>query len=328
MLRDNTKLPIENVNLLFDDGGLGDNIARLSVVKYIRDTYKHVILHVYVPDYFLDLAKHLVPYVNFYNFSVGKTNWNKNFACKKTSNDHHTNMKTHLVDNAFHILSDSSVDIKHKEYVKLRPKKIDITKFNLPKNYVILTTGFTANVRELRASIVNELATYIIKKGCTPVFLGSKTAKVGAESIGAHTDVRDITGNFNKEIDYTKGIDLINKTSLLEAAKIISNSKALVGLDNGLMHVAGTTEVPIIGAYTTVESKYRLPYRHGCLGWNCYVIEPPESLKCRFCQSNWEFVYNHDYRNCYYKEKGYDTEIQCVKSLNSIKFIEQLEKVL
>jgi len=328
MFRDNTLISREPVNIIFDDGGLGDNICRLSAVKYIKDTYKHVDLYVYVPDYFLDLAKHLIPGpgVTFKKFSEAEQNWNKSFASLRTTNPQVGNMRTHILDNAFAVLVDKDVEIEHKNYVQLKLNKISISKFTLPEKYVIITTGYTAEVRELRADVVNSLSDYVLSKGYTPVYLGSKNAPVGVlVTSGKDTS---IIGNFNASIDYSKGLDLINKTSLLEAGKIISGATCLLGLDNGLMHLAGCVETPIVGAYTTVEPRYRLPYRHNVLGWNCFVVEPTESLKCRFCQSNFNFVYDHDFRSCYYKEKGLDTEIQCTKSITADKFITHLEKLL
>lgn len=229
-------------------------------------------------------------------------------------------MKTHLVDNAFHILADKAVDIEHKNYLQLNLDKIDISHFTLPEKYIIITTGHTVKVREMTPAATNGVIDYVIKKGYTPVFLGSKVATVGVAG-------KQIDGNFNNSINYHLGLDLIDKTSLLEAGKIIAGSKAVVGLDNGLQHLAGMTQVPIVAAYTTVEAKYRLPYRNNTLGWNCYPIEPPESLACRGCQSRWD-VYEIDFRHCHYVTMKLDNKIQCVDSIKAENYIEQLEKIL
>lgn len=324
MLRDDTKLPAENIQFLFDDGGLGDNICRMSAVKYVRDHYKHVQLYVYVPDYFLELARHLVPgpRVTIRSYGKDKDLWVKAYASRRTTNDHHTTMKTHLVDHTFHVLADKAVEVEHKNYCRLRLNRIDVEDFALPEKYIIITTGFTADVREMLPEVVNKLSDYVISKGYTPVYLGSKKAIVG------RPEVPNIEGVFKSEIDYSKGLDLIDKTSLLEAGKIISNAKCLIGMDNGLMHLAGCTDIPIVGGFTTVEPKFRMPYRHDELGWNFYPVVPDVSLKCRFCQSNWEFVYDHDFRSCWYKEQKLDTEIKCVKMLTAEKYIVELEKIL
>lgn len=325
MYRDNTFINREHINFLFDDGGLGDLVARLPAIRYIKDHYPHCIPHLWLPDYGVDFAKNLLPDVIIKPFSKGDKEYNQAYSGKKTSSKTHTNMRTHLVDNAFHVIVDKDVSIEYKNYLQLNLNKIDVSSFNLPERYVVITTGHTVEVREIKAYVINDLSNYVIQKGYIPVFLGSKKASTGVTTV---TGTSGITGHFNQEVDYSKGLDLIDKTSLLEAGKIIAGAKAIVGLDNGLLHVAGCTQTPIVGAYTTVESIYRLPYRNNKLGDNCFVVEPDESLKCKFCQSNWEFVYDHDFRKCWYVEQKKDKEIQCTKQITAMKFITHLDKIL
>lgn len=322
--RKNHKHDIVHCNFLWDDGGAGDMIARCPAIKYIRDTQPHCVIHLWVPDYIFDVAKHLLPNdIVIKPFSKGPTDYNQELPGRKTSSLSHDTLKTHLVDHTFHVLANIQItDPKYKNYLKINPSKINITKFDLPKKYVVMTTGFTAPVREFYPKTVNELVLYIKSKGYEVVFLGNVKAEVGAFDKAIH-------GNFNNEIDYSQGLNLVNKTSLLEAAKIIGESKAIIGVDNGLLHLAATTDVAIVGGFTTVKPEHRMPYRHNELGWNFFPVVPSESLACRFCQSNWDHVYNgHDFRTCYYKNKGMDKEIQCVKSLTSAMFIEHLEKIL
>lgn len=315
MFRDGTHFPKQNINFIFDDGGVGDNIARMSAMKYIQTHYSHVTPYLYVPDYFLQLGRNLIPDMIIRPFSKGNKKFNATWPGRQTAIRQHDTLATHLVDHGFHVLSDRQVDIEHKNYLKLNLERINIDKFKLPKEYIVITTGFTAPIREFKPEKVNAIVKYLNEKQMVVVFLGSYQTKVGY-------NVENIKGNFNEEIDYSKGIDLINKTSLLEAGKIIARSKGIVGVDNGLLHLAGCTEVPIIAGFTSVEPKYRLPYRHNQLGWNCYVVVPPESCKERFFQSNWDFVYDHDFRTCYYGD------YEMVKSLPTEDFIKHLEKIL
>lgn len=293
---------------------LGDHVARMSAVKYICDNLKHVDLYLYIPDFFVPVAKNLVPNIRIRGFSE-KHKYDPKLTAIKTSCQQHDTLATHLTDHAFNVLVNKQVDIEHKNYCKLNTKKIDITKFKLPEKYVVVTTGFTANVREWPASSVNETVDYINSRGYTTLFLGSRAVPVNGMA-------DNITGNFNNSIDYSKGIDLIDKTTLLEAGKIIAQSKCIIGVDNGLLHLAGTTDVPIIGGFTTVEGKYRFPYRNNQLGWNFYSVNPNESLGCRFCQSNWSLVYDHDFRNCWYNDR------LCVSQMTSDKFIYHLKNIL
>jgi ADP-heptose:LPS heptosyltransferase len=329
--KDITRTPL-NVN--FNSGGIGDCIAALPAIKYMANNFP-VDIFLYVPDYFLEIAKNALSTtaVSIRPFSRGKELWNAKFPARVMANGptvNITSMGTSLVDTAFTALCDKQVDIAHKNYLQINFKRanVDLRRFNLPKEYVILTTGYTASVREWPAKHVNDTAAYLVSRGITPVFLGNKQTHIGVDKLENGVNA-NIVGRFNEQIDFTRGVNLIEQTSLMEAAAIISKSKALLGVDNGLTHLAAMCgDVPIIIGYTTVRPEHRLPIRHNTLGWNIFTVTPDASLKCRFCQSNWEFVYNHDFRNCYYVEKKVDSVIQCTSQMTAAKFIKHLDGIL
>lgn len=307
-----------HTNILYNSGGIGDHIAALPTSKYIYDHHPHVIQYLWVPDFFLDFAKASLPNdkqkLIIRPFSQQKK-YNENFYTRTLHGHVHTSLGTHLVDHAFHVLVNQQVDDKHKNYLKPDLTNVDVTRFNLPDKFVVITTGFTAPVRELLPEYVNQLSDYVLSRGYTPVYLGKEEAHNGDKHV--------IKGTFKTEIDYSKGISLINQTTLLESAKVISEAKALVGLDNGLTHVGGCTDTPLIIGYTTVDPKHRLPYRYDQLGWNCYLVTlTPQELACIHCQDNMQFTYDFQFTGCFYKDT------LCTKLLNADKYIKELDKVL
>lgn len=314
MFRDKNYKRIEHVNVLFDGYGFGDYIGVMPAIIYMRDNAPNIIQHLWVRDFFLDLAKNLAPGVIVKPLSKGEKEYNAKLAGVRLDWPHTTTLGTHTTDFGFSVLVDKQVDIQHKNYPRLNTATIDITKFALPEKYVVLTTGYTSEVREMLPSIANEIIAYCKSKNCPVVALGSTNAKSG---VGAN-----IKGVFKEEINFTDIINLVDKTTTLEAGKIIAGSRAIVGLDNGLIHLAGTTDVPIIAGYTTVDPKHRLPIRNNTLGWNCYTVLPDESLGCRGCQSNFIHVYDHNFKTCYYGDK------LCVSQVTSNKYIAHLEKFI
>lgn len=66
-------------------------------------------------------------------------------------------------------------------------------------------------------------------------------------------------------------------TSLASIAQLINSCACFVGSDTGLLHLAGATQTPIVGIFTSVRGSYRLPYRDKVWG-----IEP--ALDCIGCQ--------------------------------------------
>lgn len=307
--------PKEELNILLDDGGLGDCIARLPAVKYVMENHPHMQIRLWVPDYFLDFAKRSLPdKVITRGFSEAAKKYNEHLPARAFRVHIHTNLSTHMTDHAFNIICNKSVEPKDKNYIKIDTSDVNVTKFKLPEKFVVITTGFTAEVREMRPDIVNTLVSYIKSKGYEIVFLGKEETSNGY----LHT----IKGTFKSDINFAEGTNLINKTNLVESHAVISKAKTVVGLDNGLLHVASCTDIPIVGGFTTVEPKYRMAYRNDVLGYNYYPVVPPESLNCRFCQSNWTFTYEHDFKTCYYKD------YECTKQLSASRYIEQLEKIL
>lgn len=307
------------INILFDDGGLGDCVARLPAVKWIYDYHPHVHVHLFVPDFFYDFAKACLKgtekRITITKWSEGGKKHKSGYPTKSFRSNPYGNLGAHLTEHAFQIICNTVPDDKNAlNYLKPDLTNTKIEQFNLPENYVVITTGYTASVREFLPTYTNAIANYVKSRGYVPVFLGKKHIPSGSGHV--------IEGNFNTEIDYSIGIDLIDKTDLLQATKVCQNSRAVVGLDNGILHLAGSTDCNIVGGFTTVNPTHRMPYRNGTLGYNYYPVVPSENLKCRFCQSNMQFTYNHEFTKCYYEDT------KCVSELKAELYIEQIRKII
>lgn len=317
MFRDEGFKPkTKTVNFILLDGGLGDHIAALPALNYSINQYPWIKHLIWCPDYLVEFAKNVLPEgVQILGISDMRGRYEPMKPTKTTKWDGHTSpMKIHCVDYAFLKLLDELPKYSARSYMHIRLDKIKGKDFDLPERYVVLTTGFTAAVREWPAKEVNKVAQYLVDKNVTPVFLGQKNTKTGT----AHV----VQGKFNEEINYALGIDLIDKTSLLEAAAIMHSAQAVLGVDNGLLHVAGCTDTFIIGGYTTVDPELRIPVRRGITGFNFATVRPDQSLACKYCQSNTNFLYGHDYRNCLYKDN------LCTTQMTAEKFIAKLEVIL
>lgn len=300
-------------NVGFNNGGLGDQIARMPAALYLAREYPHHLYNWWVPDYFAPLASHItrpIPNILVGAFSTYNTVGDKSLPALHCDNKNYTTLKTHTTKHAFQMMT--GLDAPTPNDMNY-PRFESLSKYiGLPTPYVVLTSGHTAKAREWAPQSINEVARYLNRRGFNVVWLGKKTSELGTGAL--------IRGTFDVAVDYTVGVDLIDRTSLLDAAAIMGGAKAVVGVDNGLLHLAATTDVPIVGGFTSVDPNTRLPYRYGIMGWNYYTVVPEPS--CRFCQTKMQFVYDHDFRNCFYQD------YQCVAQLTSQKFITELEKFL
>lgn len=319
MFRDETKdlarIGKLSINVSLSDGGMGDIIAGFPTIKYMHDTYKHLNILLFLPDFLWDLGKNV-----FADTSISVRNYTTAKKKFDTSKIHlntrvlakHSSLKCHATKYSFHTLCDEDPLTEWMNYLPIKPDKIDISRFDLPEKYVVVTTGYTAPNREFIAPYVNELVEWIKSRGYDVVFLGKTQAATGAGF--------EIKGSFSNEIDYSKGYSFINKTKITEAAKIIAGAKTIVGLDNGLMHLAACTEIPVVCGYTNVNPRARMPYRHNEMGWNWFPVLPP--TKCRGCQTNFNYLYGHAFSGCWY------SDFLCLKDLEPKLYQEQLEKIL
>jgi len=66
-------------------------------------------------------------------------------------------------------------------------------------------------------------------------------------------------------------------TSLMETAGLLSRCSAFIGSDSSLLHVAAAVGCPVVGLFTSVRPKYRMPI--GGAG----VAFTPENLDCAGC---------------------------------------------
>lgn len=224
-------------------------------------------------------------------------------------------MRTHPVDYAFHMLVDIHAEMKDKNYLKIRADEIDLpSDIILPDRYVVIAATATERVKTMPNETVNEISKYVISKGYVPVFIGKTESHTGEGN-------NKIKGNV-ADIDYSLGLNLLDKTDILQTAKIIEGAQVFVGMDGGATHIAGVTKTKIVVGYTFINPNHNLPIRNDQIGYDCYPIVPDESLKCRFCQTNCNFYYNHDFRKCIYND------YLCLSYMTSNKFIKELEKIL
>lgn len=316
MFRDPKDAPgVKTVNCLLSDNGMGDHICSLVAVNHIITKFPYINLLVWVPDYLLSFAKHVLPENAIVrNYTEAKIKYKDNRIGISTQRYKHTPMRVHPVDYAFRVLADMDAEMSDKNYLQIRPDEINLVKFKLPEKYVVIGSTFAEKVKAMPEATINEVATFVAASGYTPVFVGKTEVNVGGGDMKMRADPANIK--------YELGINLIDKTNLLETTAIIAGAKCFVGMDSGINHLAGSTNTKIVVGYTFIKWQHNAPIRNNTVGYNCYFVEPDESLKCAGCQTNMNFVYGHDFRDCYYKD------YLCTKQMTSIKFIKELENIL
>lgn len=166
--------------------------------------------------------------------------------------------------------------------------------------YVVLPVGATNDSTLFHPKTLNPLIEWLLTKGYLPVLTGSKDSKVHALEKGKPIllVVRDRADELDKAL-YDRCLDLRNKTTLMELRDLIGHSVAVAGVDGGTLHLAGTTDVPIVYGCTRVAARHRPIYRHSQENWRLKHVEPHD-LECAGCQSNWTLMFKYNFANCAY----------------------------
>lgn len=316
--RPNTPCFPVNLSLTFLNGGMGDYICWMQAVRWLASEATWINCTLIVPKYFRELADYWLkdyPIAKFFDYTTTDQIPKLNETPFRGPADLN---RESLNATGAHLSTCGWVYFTNKEgapdgidpwYEKrgLPPQgwdlyppflQSDLDAVTLPpeaatlveKRYAVITTGMTTNSRKTPPGAWNAIIKHCIARGLTPVFLGKAVVETG--------NPRNIHTAWNNDTDHSGGVDLRDRTSLMQAASIMSRAAVVCGHDNGLLHLAGCTDVPIVFGYNLASPKHREPKRTKGMTYN--VCLTTQELACNFCQSNTNFVIGYNFRECFY----------------------------
>lgn len=315
------------ISPLHNNGGLGDWIASIPALKTILSENPTLNLHVYTKKFFIPLARALLS-----SSRVTYKDIEKAVKAKKRVdaglfllNHPPLSMKVDLVTFAYLCyLFREPRNMEERLYPRLPLHEEAVAKsadkWSLPEKYIVLTTGFTSEVREWKADYIIGVKEWALKQGIGIVYVGD--SRKPPPGIAANWDERLKPAGIYPEDGV---VDLRNATSLVQAGAVLSKAVCVAGVDNGLLHLAATTDVPIVGGFTSVLPETRLPTRRNeagvpTQGWR-YSVVGSEKVGCHGCQS-WMYAVNHDFKKCFYQDKA------CLDEMRAERFIERIQEWL
>lgn len=309
-------MALDPICFMINSFAMGDVIASAPAVKFMVDTYfpDHRNYKVCVKPMFRQFFP-FVPDENILNFDNKDNMWGipPEYAItalnrkKEARLARQTPKHMSLGQYAGLQFADRIIDNKHLNYIPVN--YCDVSHFDIDlSKAVILITSYRDVTRMWKNESILGFASYLKNRGFIPVFVGKSDMDV------THGD--NIRTKISLPEDISEfGVDLRNKTSIVELATIMSKSRAVCGVDSGPIHLAGTTSVPIICGYTSVSADVRMPVRqHGIT----IPIEP--ELKCIGCETKWHSTY-WNFENCFYKTA------ECVDMLTTEEYIIAFEKI-
>lgn len=316
MYRPGTKLKRTEVQWILTEGGIGDNVCRAPALLNELELRKEIHFVLWCEESSMEeLYKNWFgdhPRINFIgamykgpHYAAAANSFVVPFKAEGFFRYH----RMHMVDHAYGLICGRLPKEEERNYVPLRLEKIDISRFELPENYVVMTCGHTWGTREFDGEAAAKTVEYFEKRDLPVVFLGNK-------ELSRKDSVQ------RTKLDYSRGIDLTGQTSILEAAKVMGGSRLVYGVDQGLLHVAACADedVPIVAGYTITRPDTRMPIRKNGFH-NVYPVTP--DLPCRFCMTN-QLRFGHNFKFCPYG----DAPPPCVGELTIDKWITAFEEAL
>jgi ADP-heptose:LPS heptosyltransferase len=310
-------------------GALGDIITSLPALVNARKRTP-LKLTAYVPDWQREFIAYLLaPYGEFDVRDIAEVplavkdrmeEWGSNVPNSLNSalQNTHTRNRVHMVDYAFAFLSDSRpesmLERSYPTAALLGPRTID-------GPYVVFPVGATSDNKLFRASVMVPILQWCVENGYRPVLVGNRQPRTNALTHDGKLEVlviRDQAEMIPQSLLF-ECLDLREKTTLLELRDVCGHANAVVGVDGGTLHIAGTTDVPIIYAMGTTLPKHRYIARIGDHTYKIrYVL--PRDLECTGCQSNWQMT-RWDFRFCAYGDNA------CMEKLDPNDFINGLKEL-
>jgi len=301
--RANSEVTETTAYFVLQRGGLGDYINMSASLLYIAENFPHVKGRVIVNPPFLAVMKYLLrDFTSWYCIDGRDKNLKLEDGSLIVAPDPKTQSinatGAHLLDLGYHFfLNVERAPSPEHDYLP----RIDYAgpwkwkSLDRSSPYAVFTPGATTDSRTMPAKPFNELVDYALSLGVTPVFLGKKNFAATEHLEG----VKDYSARFDKNYDLSKGVDLREQTTLLESVQIMRGAKFVLGLDNGLLHFAGTTSVPIIFGHNIADVKHR-EIRRPNPNYTFNIQVPREALGCIGCQSNMRYAVGHRFNRCAY----------------------------
>jgi len=267
------------INLMMNRGGIGDMLYYTQAIKFLGQHSPHLYGKVIPHPMFMELAKHWIT-----EFEVTRE-VDKEWPIHSPRINSPDQMGFHMNQIAFMYYLNMRVPKGWEGLPLIKGDERDISEFKLPFDYAVMLPGGTELNRTMSADTAKKVADHLRKKGLEPVILGRNHIHTD-KNTGAYTT------NFSvKPADL--GIDLVDKTTLLDAACVMANAKIVVGIDGGMLHLACCSEVPVVFGLTVASWRNRKPYREAK---TIPIVD--ETLPCIYCQERIRMLYTHDFKKC------------------------------
>lgn len=238
---------MKKIGIILSCRGLGDILSSIPTIRYVHKTYKY---KVPVFTYNTEIFKNF-PYVDVYEFDE-----------YEKYKDEFEIISTFQIHDNIH----TKVDIRQlharKLGIELLPTEMHLEYYpddevieDLPYKYVVIHPVKTWPSRTWNPYRWQKLVDKLNNENIKVVAIGKDSSEIGTYNTEKPS--------FDIEIARNKGINLINKLSINQTWHVLDRAEMIITMDSGILHLAGTTDTYILQLGSSINPKFRSPYRKG-----------------------------------------------------------------
>jgi len=268
---------MKRISVILSCNGIGDILSSIPSIKYLHNVYGY---NIPVFTYNVDLFKNF-PYIDVYPFS-------EHVKYK----EEYEMISTFQIGTNVHTRTDIRQLHARGLKIELLPSEMSIEYFpneytdipDLPDNYVVIHPSKTWPSRTWNPYRWQDLVDKINDMGVEVVIIGKDSSEVG--TYNTEKPVFDLKIN--------KGINLTNKLNIDQTYHVLDNANMVITMDSGILHLAGCTDTYILQLGSSINPKFRTPYRKGSQRYKCSYVLGECDL---FCASNSKYsvIFNGRY---------------------------------
>ena len=234
--------------------GLGDLICATPTIKKLHDAYQRKIIVISKMPELFKMNPYVEKSYKASSIDVGYFNANyimhNSFYLVGKKDERGVEMKHNMMDirqfHAIHLGFMLGQDEMECYYKPLEPKK-----FFVHEKYAVIHPVNSWPNRTWSQDNWLKLSEELVKWGYKVVAIGKDSSETGFFNV--NKPVHDI--------DTDHIINLMNQTSISESWHLINDAAVVITMDSGILHLAGTTETPIVELGSPINPEFRRPYR-------------------------------------------------------------------
>ena len=181
------------------------------------------------------------------------------------------------------LLKQLNIPVKKNDYVGLLKVEDDVSDLDLPERFVVISPGASKR-RQAKAWEPENYAKLMLqlfdKYKLVSVLVGSKDN----EKLNRFILDKISENGAHQKVDV---VDLTGRIGLGKLASVLKQARLFVGIDSGVMHMASSLDIPVVGLFGPTDSAYVGPQN------NRSVVVKNQTLDCIPC-----YLKDCDHKNC------------------------------